>query len=82
MKTATMRQLRNESRAVLAWVEAGEEVTISKRGKIIARIVPPKPKPKKVDWTKSAALTMDRSDWPKLSAKQTKALWDDLRGDS
>jgi len=82
MKTATVRQLRNQYREVIGWVEAGEQVKISKRGKIIARLVPEKAKPKKVDWTKSAALTMDRSDWPKLSAKQTKAFWDDFRGES
>ncbi|HEX4141571.1 MAG TPA: type II toxin-antitoxin system prevent-host-death family antitoxin [Candidatus Methylacidiphilales bacterium] len=80
MKTATMRQLRNESRAVIGWVEAGEEVQITKRGKIIARLVPEKPQPQKVDWTKSAAFTMDRSKMRKISAKEMKALWDDLRG--
>jgi len=80
MKIATVRQLRNESRAVLGWVEAGEEVQISKRGKIIARLVPEKAKPKKVDWTKSAAFTMDRSKMRKISAKEMKALWDYMRG--
>ena len=80
MKTATMRQLRNESRAVLDWVKAGEEVQITKRGEVIARLVPEKPKPKKVDWTKSAAFTMDRSKMRKISAKEMKAVWDDMRG--
>ncbi|MEI9999577.1 MAG: hypothetical protein WDO13_10635 [Verrucomicrobiota bacterium] len=61
-------------------MEAGEEVTISKRGKIIARLVPERPRPKKVDWTKSAAFTMDRSKMRKISAGEMKALWDDLRG--
>jgi antitoxin (DNA-binding transcriptional repressor) of toxin-antitoxin stability system len=80
MKVATVRQLRNESRAVLGWVEAGEEVKISKRGKIIARLVPERPKPKKVDWTKSAAFTMDRSKMRMMTAEETKAFWDDFRG--
>jgi prevent-host-death family protein len=80
MKTATMRQLRNESRAVLAWVEAGEEVRITKRGRIIARLVPEKPKPKKIDWTKSAAFTMDRSKMTKLTARQTREILDYVRG--
>ncbi len=82
MKTATMRQLRNESRAVLAWVEDGEEVQITKRGKIIARLVPdhPKPKLKKVDWTKSAAFTMDRSKMTKLTARQLRAAFDYNQG--
>jgi prevent-host-death family protein len=80
MKTATMRQLRNESRAVLAWVEDGEEVQITKRGKIIARLVPEKPKLKKVDWTKSAAFTMDRSKMTKITARQLRAAFDYNQG--
>lgn len=80
MKIATIRQLRNQCRDVMGWVEAGEEVKISKRGKIIARLVPEKAKPRRVDWTKSAAFTMDRSKMRKISAKEMKALWDDLRG--
>jgi prevent-host-death family protein len=82
MKTATVRQLRNQYTEVLGWVEAGEEVRISRRGKVIARLVPEKPKSKRVDWSKSAALTMDRSDWPVLSAKQIASIIAYGRGDS
>ncbi len=80
MRTATVRELRNQYRSVLGWVEAGEEVAISKRGKIIARLVPEKPKPKRVDWTKSAALTMDKSKLTFLTAEQVKSAIDDSRG--
>src|SRR5271163_3221963 len=66
MKTATVRQLRNQYRSVLGWVEAGEEVTISKRGKVIARLVPEKAKSRQVDWAKSAALQMERKALPVL----------------
>ncbi len=41
MKTATLRQLRHDFGSVLAWVEQGEPVEISKRGKIIALLSPP-----------------------------------------
>ena len=41
MKTATVRQLRHQFGTVLNWVEAGEPVEISKRGKIIALLTPP-----------------------------------------
>jgi len=41
MKTATLRQLRHDFGSVLAWVEQGEAVEISKRGKIIALLSPP-----------------------------------------
>jgi prevent-host-death family protein len=80
MKTATVRELRNQYRHVLGWVEAGEEVTISKRGKIIARLVPEKLKVKQVDWAQSAALRMDRKDLPVLSAAQSKSILSDSQG--
>ena len=45
MKTATLRRLRHDFGSVFAWVEQGEPVGISKRGKIIALLSPP-PAPK------------------------------------
>ena len=47
MKTATLRKLRHDFGSVFAWVEQGEPVGISKRGKIIALLTPP-PSPKPV----------------------------------
>ena len=47
MKTATLRKLRHDFGSVFAWVEQGEPVEISKRGKIIALLTPP-PNPKLV----------------------------------
>lgn len=41
MRTATVRQLRNEFPRIEAWVQEGESINISKRGKIIATLVPP-----------------------------------------
>jgi antitoxin (DNA-binding transcriptional repressor) of toxin-antitoxin stability system len=40
MKTATVRDLRNEFGRVSQWLEAGETVQILKRGKPFARVVP------------------------------------------
>lgn len=40
MKTATVRELRNEFPRIEAWVHEGESVNISKRGKVIAMLVP------------------------------------------
>jgi len=40
MKTATVRELRNEFPRIEAWVQEGESIYISKRGKIIATLVP------------------------------------------
>ncbi len=80
MKTATVRELRNQYRSVLGWVEAGEEVAISKRGKVIARLVPEKPRSKQVDWAHSAAFLMERKALPVLTAAQSKSLLAESQG--
>ena len=49
MKTATVRDLRNQFPRVAAWIENGEEVGITKGGKLFARLVPLTPaKPAKL----------------------------------
>lgn len=55
MKTATVRELRNDFPRIEAWVHEGESINISKRGKVIAMLVPvlgnavPQSPPPKVD---------------------------------
>ena len=41
MKTATVRELRGEFPRLLRWLQAGETVSISRRGRVVARLVPP-----------------------------------------
>jgi prevent-host-death family protein len=41
MKTATVRQVRHDFGTVLDWVSEGEQVEISKRGKVVALLTPP-----------------------------------------
>jgi len=40
MKTATVRDVQHHFRKVLAWVEDGEEVLVTRRNKSVARLVP------------------------------------------
>ena len=81
MKTATVRHLRNHYSAVLRWIDAGEEVAISRRGKVVARLVPEKTRRKaRVDWRESAALRMDKSMFPLLSVEAVAGLLADNRG--
>jgi antitoxin (DNA-binding transcriptional repressor) of toxin-antitoxin stability system len=40
MKTATVRDLRNEFSRISRWLEAGESVQVLRRGKPFARVVP------------------------------------------
>ena len=53
MKTATIRQVRHDFSTVLDWVSEGQQVAISKRGKIVALLSPPpavkRPARKRVD---------------------------------
>ena len=83
MKTATVRTLRNHYSQLMVWIEAGEEIAISRGGRVIARLVPePARKPRRVDWTASAALRMDKSGLPRLSAAAAAAVLADSRGDT
>ena len=43
MKTATIRQIRNDFGTVLSWIADGEEVTVVNRTRPVARLLPPRP---------------------------------------
>lgn len=79
MKTTTVRDLRNDYAKLLRRVEIGEEISISRRGKIVAKLVPVHPAAGKVDWSKSAAfrLTKDEKPW---TAAQTLKLIHEAQG--
>ena len=40
MKKASVSDLRRSLAGIIAWVDAGDEVQITRRGKVIMRIVP------------------------------------------
>jgi antitoxin (DNA-binding transcriptional repressor) of toxin-antitoxin stability system len=40
MKTATIRQLRNDFGRLSKWIEKGEPIQLLKRGKPFARVIP------------------------------------------
>jgi prevent-host-death family protein len=46
MKTASIRELRHDFGQILEWVANGEEVSITKRRQLVARLVPVLPKKK------------------------------------
>jgi antitoxin (DNA-binding transcriptional repressor) of toxin-antitoxin stability system len=43
MKTATVRDLRNSFARISRWLEAGESVEVTKRGRLFAHILPAAP---------------------------------------
>ena len=75
MKTATVRDLRNNYTSVLRWISAGEEVLITQRGVIIARLSPEKAQTAAtVDWAKSPEVLRDRSKETLLTAEESAAI--------
>lgn len=81
MKTATVRELRNNYNKLLDWVAEGEEVVITKRGESVARLVPEVKKGDElVDWTQSVAM-QDLSPTQKpLTDAQLKEIFDNIDG--
>lgn len=43
MKSASIREVQHHFRKVLAWVENGEEVLVTRRNKTVARLIPSAP---------------------------------------
>jgi prevent-host-death family protein len=79
MKTTTVRELRNNYAQVLKWVSSGQEIQVTRRGKVVAKVIPPGETSLKVDWSRSAALRITGLDKP-LSAKQSERLLKEAQG--
>jgi len=78
MKTATVRDLRNNFASLAKWIEHGEQITITRNGETFATLSPAIPgKPRKVDW--AARFAKRKPIGRKLSAKETEELWSRLR---
>jgi len=54
MKTATVREVQHGLARVLARVQTGQEIAVTKHGKIIARIVPAAQPKGRLRWPDSA----------------------------
>lgn len=81
MKTATVRDLRNRYTSLLSWIEAGEEIVITQRGKAIARLIPEQdPSNRQVDWSQSPAVKRDRSAARVLSAAESLEITQEASG--
>jgi len=81
MKMASVRELRNHYSKLMRWIEAGEEIAISRRGKVVARLVPEKNGASMmVDWGDSAALRRDKRQLPLLTASESQSLLAENQG--
>lgn len=81
MRTATVRDLRTQCTRLLGWLEAGEEILVTLRGKTIAKLVPAQDVAlRSVDWTQSPALKRDRSTTSELSSADSLELIQEAAG--
>lgn len=76
MKTATVADLRNHFPKIAAWLAAGEEVRVTRRGKPLARIVPDKPDKPPVRPDFAARRKAIFKDGPVLSQADWEAMED------
>jgi len=75
MKTATVRDLRNRYTSLLRWISAGEEILITQRGIVIARLSPERARTAGVvNWADAPEVRRNRSQDGVLSAGQSEAL--------
>lgn len=80
MKTTTVRELRNNDAQVMKWVGKGEEVEVTRRGKVVGKVVPVSAAPMTaVDWAQRAAHHRPVGG-KALTAKESAAVLADSQG--
>lgn len=82
MKNATVRDLRNRFALISRWIEEGEQVSITRRGRAFARIVPETAvKRRRVKMPNFAERIRQVFGDAQLSARHSKGLREYMKGD-
>jgi prevent-host-death family protein len=79
MKTMSVREAQHAFAALLDRVAGGEPVEITRRRRVIARVVPAREGPAKAVWPDIAARL--REDFGSKVTPDSAALFDDMRGE-
>jgi antitoxin (DNA-binding transcriptional repressor) of toxin-antitoxin stability system len=78
MKTATVRDLRNNFASLAKWIEHGEQIAITRNGKRFATLSPASAeKARRADW--AARMKRYTPVGRKLSKAETEAFWSKVR---
>jgi len=80
MKTASIRDMRHDFNRVLAWVNNGEEVAITKHRRTVARLVPPSNRKRAAPMPDIADRLAKVFGGKVISDKAMVAVLDDSRG--
>jgi antitoxin (DNA-binding transcriptional repressor) of toxin-antitoxin stability system len=81
MKTATVRHLRNNFSQIAKWLKDGEQVVITMRNKVIARIIPEPSGDRTLKMPDFAARIREEYPHRRISEKESAALRREFRGD-
>jgi antitoxin (DNA-binding transcriptional repressor) of toxin-antitoxin stability system len=81
MKTASVRDLRQNFGSLLTWLEEGQEIQITMHRRVVARLVPDRPKPvAKVRMPDFAARLKKIHGDKVLSVEEAQAILDENKG--
>jgi antitoxin (DNA-binding transcriptional repressor) of toxin-antitoxin stability system len=81
MKSATVRDLRNNFAQVAKWLKDGEQVVITMRRKVIGRIIPESSGNRSLTMPDFAARIAKEYPHPQIPAQESAALRRELRGE-
>lgn len=82
MKTATVRELRNQFASIAAWLEAGETVLLTRRGRTVGRIVPEPAPPRQRSGARQARFARRFAPLPETPRRDFSAILEENRGSS
>jgi antitoxin (DNA-binding transcriptional repressor) of toxin-antitoxin stability system len=81
MKSATVRELRNNFSQIAKWLRDGEQVVITMRKKVVGRIIPEPSTNRTPKMPDFAARIAQEYPHPQISEKESAALRRTLRGE-
>lgn len=80
MKTASVRELRQNFGNLLTWIEEGQEIQITMRRRVVARLVPERTKPSKLKMPNFAARLKKIHGNKVISFDEARVILDENRG--
>ena len=81
MKTATVREVQHGLAGVLSEVQKGQEIAVTKRGKVIARIVPASRAKGRLRWPNSGSRMKQLMSGATLTGATPSEIIRELRGE-
>ena len=81
MKTASVRELRQNFGSLLTWIKEGQEIQITMHRKVVARLIPDRTEPRKRGRMPDFAARLRKIHGNKeISAENAQAILDENKG--